>query len=427
MKKLLTKNLWQVLFLSLLILNSGCDCFPPWKDCNDDPPSNGTDYSLKNSYEGAIDLIDDFKGQLKRNASNNSILLRSSNSARPGQVWIWNTCDNSIQNNAENLTSRFPGDDYLTGIDTDPLTSNTISFDWERRWSTRTGFGIDVNYNLLEALLEAAYEKTNVYAFNFRLQLINVEREYLRNTAPLIDKYEEMLLSEGLESDGNILVTGVIKGQLKVEYKALNKKGEKVDINLSASLNEILSAKAFKPNFNYFNENATSSDFSVIEESGENLTAFIIEYWDIPEEIQNTSDISATISEFCDDDDVFALTKNVTGFCSVSGKEIIDLKLETGANNNGWYPYLTNKTDHTITSLQYTLTVRNRFGQIIGQENRLVTQNINPGATIPGSRKFDNFSLQIQGYPANSVLPLYDVEIEFDITQVRHQLNDLCI
>ncbi len=182
-------------------------------------------------------------------------------------------------------------------------------------------------------------------------------------------------------SEGNIIISALIKGKLYIEYKAVNENNQTVEFNLSTKLNELIEGLSLMPGFEYFEEKNSSSSYSVIEESGDNLTSFAIEKVSIPSNLHDEDVILEKTNEFCDNDDISVKVKDVNGTCLTSGENIIDLKIESGANDYEFF-FWTNKIDVPITNFHYTLTIRNRFDQIINSKNSFVIHNINPGVTL---------------------------------------------
>jgi hypothetical protein len=230
----------------------------------------------------------------------------------------------------------------------------------------------------------------------------------------LYNDYEALILSNNEKSKGNILVTGVVKGQLQIKYRALNKKREKIDFDLATPLNEMLQKKSFEPGYRYFSQISSGSEYDVIEEEGKYLPAFIIEFIHIPIEIQDLSFISKNIKEACDLNARKPKIKKFPGICTEIGKEVIELTLECSENNDEWYPLWTNKSDHIITSFKYNLIVKNRYGQKLGRNDFFEQGNFMPGSTLIGNKITDQSPGTIC-YTPTMVVDLYEVEMELHL------------
>lgn len=368
--------------------------------------------ALPNSYKEAVIEIDKLKNNLLNKAGNHSFILKSINSVKPGQIWIWNDCDNTIQNNAENSMYRITTRTYE--IESEELTSNSISFYWDRTWVEKNDLKRNIQYDLLEYILRAAYEYPEIYAYDFKINLVNIKRSYLTNVDLLFNDYQALLLSNNDKAKGNILVTGVMEGQVHIEYRALNNKKEKTDIDLAVVLNEMLGEISFKPGFRYFNKISSDSEYDEIEERSLNLTAFIIEYYPIPVELQDLPFTTDNLKEACDYNAIKPKIKKFPGICTETGKEVIELSLHFGESSEEWYPVWVNKTEHTLTFFKYNLLVKNRFGQVIGRNDYFELGNIDPGSIIYGN-KITNQSPGTISYAPKTIVDLYEVEMEFHL------------
>jgi len=402
------KILILIEYFILVTLFYSC-CWIDPSSCDDPDP-------IEYTYEEAIAIINSFKNELV--GSTNAVTLKSTKSARPGEVWIYDDCMESIDHYSASPIDDYQENDYSL-ID-DNLNSKTYEFHWENSWTQKLSMGADIKYELLETVIKAATENSEVHSLDFKLSFKDPQYIRVKNISSLVNEYENYLNSNNEKADGNIMISALIKGKLHIEFKAFNENKQQIEFDLSAKLNEFLVKDlSFIPNYQYFRDKGSSNGFTIIEESGENPTVFAIEYYDLSTSVQNNTVVPNVISEYCDNDEILISYKNVKGKCLNSGKYIVDLRIESGASINELYLHWTNKTNVPITLLKSTLTVRNRFGQILEQESPSVTGQINPGVTL--SKGTITTFLQ-GGYNYN----LSDVEFELVITEVRNDFDIIC-
>ena len=400
-----------IFYLLVITAFSGC-C--EWFDNCEDPP----DPVSEATYEDAIITINSFRNELLASASPNAVALRSLQSARAGEVWIFHECKSTIQNFSASLPGKFAGSDY--SMLEDNLTSKTYSFYWENNWTEKHSIGVDIKYDVLEAVIKAAKENSEIHSVDFKLSFKDPKYIRVNNISDLRSEYEKYLSSEGKKAEGNIIISALIKGKMHIEFNALNEQKEKVEFNLSLNTNELLEDLLLTPGYEYFKDRGSSGGFSIIEESGENLTVFAIEYFKIPEELQNYTDITEKIIEFCGSDETLVKVKNVKGYCLSSNENIIDLRIESGDSDNELFLFWKNLTDIPITNFHYTLTIRNRNGQILKSlANRFVIYTINPGVELHSG----SVSTALSGFRN---FKLEDVEFKLDIVEAKNGFEIIC-
>lgn len=401
-----------IIFLVCIPTYWSCDCLP-WEECNGE-------YKFKNNYEDAVNQINYLKSKILEQASNNAIGLRSLQSAHPCEIWILNDCDNSIQNYAETITDRFPDKEF--DYDEDALNTIKVTFDWSNSWTVNNTLKSDIKYELLEIIFESIAEKSEIYGLNVSISLINTQIKRIRNAAIILNEYEDLLNSINQKADGNIFISAIIKGQLQIEYKAFNKKGEKIKLNLAGDVNELLDNLSWKPGYQYFREKSSSSEFSIIEESGDYLTVFAVEYFPVKTSLQDLEHISNMITEFCDNDGIAPRRKKIAGICSSSGRSVVDLTLEVGEDGKRWYTFWANKIDRTITYCTYSLTVRNKFNQILDRFDSFIYHDVSPGATLEsGEISYLSF-----GISPDNFYNLFEVELKLQISAATSNTEDVC-
>ncbi len=397
----------DALYLIILLINTSCcEWFNNCKD-PDEP-----------TYEEAISTINSFKSNLMSSAGPNSIQLKSFQSARVGEVWILHQCKSTIQNFSTSLLEKYSGNDYSTIEDN--ITSKTYSFHWQNSWTKNHEISADINYEPLETILEAAWENSRIQSIDFTLSFKNPKYLRINNISDLRNEYENYLKTEGILAEGNIIISALIKGKMYIEYKALDKNNNKLEIDLSAGTNKLFEKLLFKPDYKYFNERSATSGFSVLEESGENDVVFAIEYFKISNNLQNTQDINEKIEEFCGSDETLVRVKKVNGYCITSKINLIDLRIEAGASGDELFFFWKNLTDTTITNFIYTLNIRNRNGQILKSlDNRFVSQTINPGVELQSG----SVSTKLPGF---NNFKLEDVEFDFHIVEAKNGFDVIC-
>lgn len=411
------KTLLLFCYISIVCVFSGCSCDGWW--IFEDESKCEDVYEVDNSYAQAVKWIKDFKEQLIKEASNNAIGIRSLQSANPGEVWILNSCDNSIQNYSASVSDEVPSlpNDLLTNT----ITNRTVSFDWKRSWSDTTRLSIDIQYDMMELILKSAFSNSQTEGIKFSLSLTQPQLKRQKNMGSYIDSYGQYLKDNDKKTYGNIIISAVLEGKLKIEYLAFNKSGQKVDVDLSLKLNELLDDLNFIPGYQYYNEITSSTEYSIIEESGDFPTVFAIEYFPLEGDWQNKEIISEIIAEDCDDDGISPLIKIVHGYCSSNKLNILDLTIETGVSDKTWYLSWTNLTNQTITNFKYLLEARNRFGQILGNCQGIVVDDINSGKTVK-TGSVNSLCFGVGG----SIFELYDVQLYLQISDAKNGLTNVC-
>lgn len=392
---------------------SCCEWFgtcPP--DPDPDPP-----VQVK-TYEDAIKEINTFKDNLLESASPGAVALRSSQAARVSQVWIFHECKSTIQNPGALLLDKFTESNYR--VIEDDIMEKSFSFHWENSWTNSQTIGLDIKYELLETILKAVKENSQIYSIDFNMSFREGKYETLNLMSDLRNEYEDYLTTKGEKAEGNIIVSGLIKGKLRIEYKAYNEKKEKINFNLSLNANKLFEDKlTLIPGYEFLKDKGSSGEYSVVEESGENATVFAIEFFRIPDELQDKEDITEKIVEFCNEDETLVKIKTVNGYCLTNKENIIKLDIEADASGDRLYFYWTNLANIPITYFYYTLTIRNRNGQILYSNSSFLNLKINPGiklqkgymsTLLPGLKRFK----------------LEDVEFELDIVEARNVVDIIC-
>ncbi len=392
-------NLSIVFILLIIIYCPGCE---------DPPPETPT-------YDEAIQIIKSFKNDI---VSPEQVLLSSSQSVELGEAWIYDNCMETVCHRWATLYGQFSGNNYSKT--TENQTEKEINFYWENNWVSNHSIEADIKYELLEAVLKAAYKNSEIHSLDFKLSLKDPVCVKLSNPGPFVTEYKDYLIKEGITTEGNIIISAIVKGKLHVEFKAYNEDKQEISFDLSTELNEFISENlSFDPGYKYFNEKNQSGGYSIIEESGENLTAFAIEYTEIASEVQNQTEISNKIIEFCQSGGSNISCKYVEGKCLNSGNNIVDLEVEKGAVDRKLFLSWTNVSDTPLTSFSYTLNVRNKFGQKLKSWSRRVNDNINPGVTLEKG--------EIPTYvDAEIYFELEDVEFELVITEARNGAEIIC-
>jgi hypothetical protein len=371
---------------------------------------------FENTYAEAMNEMNEFKGALLGETGTNSFLLQSLNTVKPGEIWIRNLCDNSLQNRSENSRNRITTDRYTYAVDTMEIMPRSVSFGWKRTWAENNDLKSRLRYEMAETLFRASYYFPEVETFHFNINLNNIQRIYLKNPEQLFKDYLALLSFYDEKTKGNILVTGVIQGQLQIKYKALDKYGKNLNIDLSPAMNEIIRARTFLPKYIYFKKTSSDQVSATIEEGNTTLSTLIVEYMNIPDEIQNLSFISQNMMEACDFNARSPNIKKLPSICTELGREILELTLRS-ENKNEWYPVWKNKTENTLTYFKYNLIVKNRFGQDLGRVDYFEPGPIYPGDSIIGD-KITELSPGIITYmprAPKTIVNLYEVELELQL------------
>ncbi len=400
-----------IIYLWLIAMSSiCCKCF---NTCEEIIPTEPVP-----TYEDAIITINSFRNDLLASAGSGAIALRTSQSARVGEVWILHECKSAIQNFSTTLPGKFSGNDYDTL--TDNLTGKMYEFHWENSWTEKNSFNLDVKYEILEAVLKAAEENSKVHSLDVKLSFKDPQYVRINNISDLRDEYVRYLRDEGKKAEGNIIVSALIVGKMRMEYKAYNEKKETISLNLSLNTNKLLEELTLKPGYEYFKDKGSSGGFSVIEESGENSVVFAVEFFRIPVDVQDQADIAQKITEFCDGGETLVKVKTVNGYCLTNSNNIIDLNIESNISGDNLVFYWKNQMDITVTNFHYTLTVRNRNGQILGTPyNGFVIHTINPGVTLQSG----SISTLLPGFQK---FKLEDVEFKLDIVEAKNGFDIIC-
>ncbi|GEM_PF-6889844 len=406
-----TKTIIILLLLAFVNICSNCgktECEKHPERCIENLPT----------YEEAIIQINSFKKNLMSSAGPNSVQLKTFQSARVGEVWILHKCKSTIQNFSASLPEKFSGSNY--NILVDNISGKSFSFHWENNWIVSHTISADINYEPLETVLKAAWENSKIKSIDFNIRFKDPKYVRINNISDLRNEYEDYLSSEGKKAEGNIIISALIKGKMYIEYKALDENKNKIDVDLSINANKLFENLLFKPGYKYFNERSSSNGYSVLEESGENDVVFAIEYFEIPNELQDLQDINTKVTEFCQNNETLVKTKNVNGYCITSKENLIDLRIEAGASNDELYFFWKNLSNIPITNFFYTLNIRNRNGQIlISLDNRFVIQTINPGTELQSG----SVSTNISGFQR---FKLEDVEFELDIVEAKNGFDIIC-
>jgi len=367
------------------------------------------------TYEDAIATIGIFKDDLVN--STNAVVLKSSKSARPGEVWIYDDCMETIQLYSATPIDDFHGGDYSLLVD--PLTSRTYEFHWENSWTNSHSIDVDVQYELLELVIKASAENSKVSSLDFKISFKSPQYIRVKNISGLLDEYEAHLRSNKLKADGNIIISAVIKGNLYVEFKAYNESKQQIEINLSADLNKLIEELPINPGYKYFVERGSSGGYTIIEESEESPTAFAIEYFEIASDLQE-SNISNIIYGYCGSSGISSNYIDLEGYCYSSNQHIADLRIEKGASANTLYLFWTNRLNQTIDLLKGTLTARNRSGQIVKSFPLVVIGTIDPGMTIQDNAPIFSTS------PNGQSFTLEEVDFDLVITAASYRTNIIC-
>lgn len=324
--------------------------------CSDDD-DNGGQIPFRTSQQEAINLINEFKQNVAGNAGPNAIALTSKQVADLGELMI--LCDNEtlITNVSGNPLRTFPSDKWEVGISN--ISNETTRFDWSREYGTQ----IDLGLKLANKAIEVAFSNQSVDRMEIELALTTpiftriVQPQDMMNT--FIDKAEQRQLP------GNIIVSSIISANIQLRYNAYSTANQKVDLDLSAAINENAEV-----NGGYTQSKSSAEGLEIIEESSDNPTAFAILFVRVPDVNQDVDYINTQTQEECTID---VRAQRLFGVDQSTNELIADIEIEESeaTGRRRWFLTVKSLADQKMI-FDMGIAVRNIYGQIVAAEQPIV-------------------------------------------------------
>lgn len=281
-----------VILLSVLLL-SGCE---EWDDflcdvfdsgCEDSPPLQPG----PGAVETLLSEINEFKQGIATGAGNNSTALRPFQTAEVGDIWIRNFEDGSLQNYIGNASTilAFDNSDKIRSVKN--LSSLNVEFEWKRSYSDK----MDVGFEFVNAALRTAFSFTDVDRIRLRISVIDAGLQQFVEPGMIYDSYQNAFGDN--EIKGNILITGIVTGRIRIEFSAFNSSGELLDVSSSLMAENINGTPGISTQ--YAVESSSSSSFfhGAVEESFDDSSVFAVTYLSVSPEKQDQLFIRQQLSE----------------------------------------------------------------------------------------------------------------------------------
>ena len=258
---------------------SGCKplCEAGIKKYCEDPVSTPDPVPVVNK---ALSILNQFQQELALQAGNNSLGLRSFQSANLGDLFIYNVIDDSIQSYTGNVTSKVPLTDTDNEIAVKNLSSLSITFDWFSSYQETESTG----YQLVDSALAIMFKNTDVHRVSIKLSVVEASLKQYKEPALNLSEYESQFGDN--EVKANIAVTGILKGRLRMEFSTFDKNDVELDFSGRIVADNINNSGSISAG--YSEETETSTHYGAIQESENSETVFAISYLTIdPEKVDS--------------------------------------------------------------------------------------------------------------------------------------------
>jgi hypothetical protein len=257
--------------------------------------------------EEALGEIRQLKAQVALEAGNNGIALRSFQTAAPGDIWIMNSNDNSIQSRSGNI-SGFVSSNFAPITQSKDMGNLAFSFDWKRSFDQN----VDTGLVFTNFALKAAFQKQEVERLSVTLSIVDAAVKQLEQPeAALKDYYESKQVGDN-EIKGNIMVSSVVTGRIRMTYNAFDSQGQNVSLDgqtLAGSINDLPGMSA-----GYAESGDTSGQVNIVQESANAETALAITFWRIETSKQDQAFINEQINSGNAPHDMKESSMNATAY-----------------------------------------------------------------------------------------------------------------
>lgn len=337
----LVRGITRVFFITLLAFSvSGCDkcdihkILPMFDEC--DEPTSATVRDIEAEIDTALENIRDFRNKIASEAGDNSVSLRSLQTAELGDVFILNE-----QNDSVIRVDAFPTDSDIRT--TNDLNTISVTVVWYKEY----GFNHEMDLTLPYVVIKTIFENSEVHKVGMTLSVADASLDEFQTPNSVKQAYENQN-SEGRTIPGNIFVTGLVKARTRVAVTAYDSNDQVISLNTGILVQNINNLPEF--DFGYAEEVTGYSATSLIQESTSSQTVFSIVYLPISEYRQNTDFINAQLPSG-------NATENVT-----EASIIMTLVDENGDPAVAYKVTQVRKTTETDENVEWSLVLENVSG-----------------------------------------------------------------
>lgn len=189
----------------------------------------GNGKTPEEQLEENLQSVRSIRSTLVTEAGNSSIPLRSLQSVELGDVYTYNNSDRSIDSRSSSVL-----DDVveLSEISDIHKLNQSVSINVDFLKDQEIGLKTDLPF--LDNFLSAAFKMSSVHKLIIEISVNDASVRRLKDPFPKIESFQK---KTGLNNvKGNIVITGIVSGRLKIRYYAYDKKSEEIDIDKSKLL-----------------------------------------------------------------------------------------------------------------------------------------------------------------------------------------------
>ena len=345
-------HIWLAILRGLIIvgLSSCCEC----NDTCDEVEELSKKEELSKIEDLRRDVVASFAGP-------DAVAVLPFRSAELGQVWILN-CKGQLQSPAEVVLGRFSEDRFK--VAETKLADFESAFESTFEW--RRSFGADADFKLkiVKTAVKAAFKDSRVESLKMSIKLSNSVEEQLVNPKLVMDAYTDIASGD---IAGNVMVIGVVRSHLRLEYSALDKKDRDLNLDLTAAINK----EAETANVGYVSDASTSNTARIVQEtSGSTGTVFMATIRNIAEQHQDSDEINEQVNVLCPGGSG-VLEKRLLGYDQSTGETVVAFELVETASKE-WLLQVENLSGKEIFSLRYGILIKNAYGQPVDSLTGLI-------------------------------------------------------